>query len=150
MLDKILSTNSESIVQSQNLDRIKAVGVTNPFEEADSAYFIDESNISSAALQKYQKELDSLEEKKVKQDELVVVYRNSEDELFIIPNSYGVSCEDLKEAFGIKDGVILKYNREELGYTWGVGGPEGRGYRDYTGASVPRDGIEIPLSSIKG
>ena len=58
MLDKILSTNSESIVQSQNLDRIKAVGATNPFEEADSAYFIDESNISSAALQKYQKELD--------------------------------------------------------------------------------------------
>ena len=41
MLDKILSTNSESIVQSQNLDRIKAVGATNPFEEADSAYFID-------------------------------------------------------------------------------------------------------------
>ena len=93
--------------------------------------------------------LEKLNTRKEKQDELATVYVNDNGKVLIIPNDY-VSCEELKEAFGIKDGVILKYNREELGYTWGVGGPEGRGYRDYTGASVPRDGIEIPLSSIKG
>ena len=58
MLDKIQNNNSESIVQSQNLDRIKGLGVSNPFEESDSAYFIDESSISTAALQKYQREID--------------------------------------------------------------------------------------------
>ena len=98
---------------------------------------------------KLEEELEELKERKAKQDELATVYVSDNKKVLIIPNDY-VSCEELKEAFGIKDGVILKYNREELGYTWGVGGPEGRGYRDYTGASVPRDGIEIPLSSIKG
>ena len=58
MLDKIQNNNSESIIQSQNLDRIKGLGVTNPFEESDNNYFIDESNISTAALEKYQRELD--------------------------------------------------------------------------------------------
>ena len=58
MLDKITSTNSEIIEQSQSLDRIKAIGISNPFEEDTSKYFIDESNISTAALEKYQRELD--------------------------------------------------------------------------------------------
>ena len=58
MLDKILANNSEIIEQSQSLDRIKGLGVSNPFEESDSGFFIDESSISSVALQKYQRELD--------------------------------------------------------------------------------------------
>ena len=59
MLDKILNnTSSELINQSQSLDRIRSIGATNPFEESDSNYFIDESHISNAALEKYQKEED--------------------------------------------------------------------------------------------
>lgn len=58
MLDKIAGTNSEIIEQSQSLDRIRAIGISNPFEEDKSKYFIDESNISTAALEKYQRELD--------------------------------------------------------------------------------------------
>ena len=58
MLDKITNTNSEIIEQSQSLDRIKAIGISNPFEEDKGKYFIDESNISTAALEKYQRELD--------------------------------------------------------------------------------------------
>ena len=58
MLDKILNTGSESIGQSQSLDRIKGLGVSNPFEDNDNGYFIDESHISSAAMQKYQREID--------------------------------------------------------------------------------------------
>lgn len=57
MLDKILANNSEIIEQSQSLDRIKGLGTTNPFENSND-YFIDESHISNAALEKYQKEID--------------------------------------------------------------------------------------------
>lgn len=58
MLDKIQNNSSESIAQSQSLDRIRGIGSTNPFEESDDRFFIDESSISSLALQKYQRELD--------------------------------------------------------------------------------------------
>lgn len=57
MLDKIHSNAADSIEQSQNLDRIKGYGVTNPFLD-DNDYFIDESYISNEALQKYQREID--------------------------------------------------------------------------------------------
>ncbi len=57
MLDKITNNNSESIAQSQSLDRIKNVA-TNPFEDVENGFFIDESNISSAAIQKYEREVD--------------------------------------------------------------------------------------------
>ena len=58
MLDKILANNSEIINQSQSLDRISGLGVTNPFEESKDKFFIDESNISTAAFEKYQREID--------------------------------------------------------------------------------------------
>lgn len=58
MLDKILGTNSESVTQSQNLDRISQIGATNPFEKANADYFVDESDISSEAIKKYEHELD--------------------------------------------------------------------------------------------
>ena len=58
MLDKIQNNNSESIIQNQNLDRIRGLGATNPFEDDDKGFFVDESSISSLALEKYQRELD--------------------------------------------------------------------------------------------
>lgn len=58
MLDKILANNSEIIDQSQSLDRIKGLGVSNPYEVDKNKFFIDESSISTTALEKYQKELD--------------------------------------------------------------------------------------------
>jgi len=58
MLDKILANNSEIIDQSQSLDRIKGLGVSNPYEADKNKFFIDESSISSVALEKYQRELD--------------------------------------------------------------------------------------------
>ena len=110
---------------------------------------LEEKVASGEASGKDLEKLEKLNVRKEKQDELATVYVNDNGKVLIIPNGY-VSCEDLKDAFGIKDGVILKYNREELGYTWGVGGPDGRGYKDYTGANVPSSGIEIPLSKIGG
>ena len=59
MLDKIHNNGSEIIEQSQNLDRIKSIGATNPFEETDDdKFFIDQSEISQAAFEKYQREND--------------------------------------------------------------------------------------------
>ena len=58
MLDKILNTSSETVKQSQNLDRIKEIGVSNPFEQKSTDYFVDESEISPEAFRKYERELD--------------------------------------------------------------------------------------------
>ena len=58
MLDKILGTNSETVKQSQTLDRIGQVGATNPFEKTGSDFFVDESDISTEAIAKYEREID--------------------------------------------------------------------------------------------
>ena len=58
MLDKIQGNISETIAQSQGLEKIKGLGVTNPFEDDDKGFFIDQSDISSLAMQKYQREID--------------------------------------------------------------------------------------------
>ena len=58
MLDKIQGNISETIAQSQGLEKIKSLGVTNPFEDDDKGFFIDQSDISSLAMQKYQREID--------------------------------------------------------------------------------------------
>lgn len=58
MLDKIQGNISETIAQSQGLEKIKGLGATNPFEDDDKGFFIDQSDISSLAMQKYQREID--------------------------------------------------------------------------------------------
>ncbi len=58
MLDKIQGNISETIAQSQGLEKVKGLGVSNPFEDDDKGFFIDQSDISSLALQKYQREID--------------------------------------------------------------------------------------------
>lgn len=104
---------------------------------------------SAEDMAKYEKELEALNIKKDLQGELATVYVNEDGKALIVPNGY-VSCEDVKDAFGIKDGVIKKYNKEKLSYSWGIDDFEGRGYKDYTGAKVPQSGIEIPLDKMNG
>lgn len=58
MLDKIQNNDIQSVIQSQSPDRIRDLGMTNPFEESDKGFFVDESRISSLALEKYQREID--------------------------------------------------------------------------------------------
>ena len=58
MLDKIQSNISETIAQSQNLEKIAGLGISNPYENDDKKFFIDQSDISSLAIEKYQRELD--------------------------------------------------------------------------------------------
>ena len=58
MLDEINNNIADSITQNQSLDRINQIGATNPYERTSNAYFIDESFISSDAIQKYEHEQD--------------------------------------------------------------------------------------------
>lgn len=58
MLDKIQGNISETIAQSQGLEKTKGLGVSSPFEDDEKAFFIDRSDISSAAMEKYQREID--------------------------------------------------------------------------------------------
>ena len=57
MLDKIQNSSSELITQSHSLDRIWLEGTQSPIER-DKNYFVDQSEISSLAFEKYQREED--------------------------------------------------------------------------------------------
>lgn len=67
---------------------------------------------------------------------------------YIIPLEKGISAEEIKSAFGIEDGVLKKYN--DLSYEWGIDTTVDvhQGYRDYTGASVPYEGIRVPVKEL--
>ncbi len=56
MLDKI-QDNSQSI-DNLSINQVQKIGLSNPYKADDKNFFIDESQISSAAYEKYQKELD--------------------------------------------------------------------------------------------
>ncbi len=64
MLDKI-QNNTSDIIEKSQIDRISQYGATNPFKEATNDYFIDESHISFAAMDKYQREIDIKEFSKI-------------------------------------------------------------------------------------
>ena len=55
MLDKIQNDGADIISQSANLDRIKEIEVNNRYSQNDNDYFIDESDISDIAYEKYQR-----------------------------------------------------------------------------------------------
>lgn len=93
-------------------------------------------------------ELDEIKEAQAKLDEIATVYVDEDEKwAYIIPNGH-VSSETLKDAFGIKDGVIKDYNGSKLSYTWETDNPEYGYYRDYTGSSIPSGGIKIPLKEL--
>lgn len=58
MLDRIQGGHAEQIGQSASLDKIKEIDIKNREIQNDSEYFIDESQISQAAYEKYEREMD--------------------------------------------------------------------------------------------
>ncbi len=59
MLDRIQNNGLDNVAQGHNLEKVSSVGSTNPFEKEElKNYLIDESDISTTAMEKYQKELD--------------------------------------------------------------------------------------------
>ena len=57
MLDRISNDHSEAISQN-NIGRISSLGVSNPYNTNDNSLFVDESNISDAAIKLYEREQD--------------------------------------------------------------------------------------------
>lgn len=55
MLDRIQNDGTDLIAQSANLDRIKEVELKDHYSQNDNDFFIDESDISDAAYEKYQR-----------------------------------------------------------------------------------------------
>ncbi len=59
MLDRINNDGLDLINQGQGLEKVSLNGVSNPYKREDYKYFlIDESDISPAAFEKYQREHD--------------------------------------------------------------------------------------------
>ncbi len=86
-------------------------------------------------------QLKELKDKKEYQDSLASAYSLEDGTVIILPNEYGVSGEEIKDAFGIKDGVLKENN--DLYYSWEKD-EEGYGYKDYTGHSIPYSGVVVP------
>ena len=87
-----------------------------------------------------------LKEIKEKQEDMAQIYTDGKW-AYIVPNDYFTVTEDLKEVLGIKDGIIIKNNKNQLNYKWGIDS-DGHGYKDYTFSTVPYSGIKVPLKEL--
>ncbi len=58
MLDKIQSSQADSISQSASLDRISEIDLKSRYSSNDINYIVDESDISEEAYKKYEREND--------------------------------------------------------------------------------------------
>lgn len=136
--------------ETQSIDDIilpeKYNALDKEIEEAQKA--VDEAD-SAEELQEAEEKLAELQDIKAKQDELAQVYVVEDGKYaYIIPNETGISSEDIKDAFGIEDGVLRKYN--DLSYDWGVNEEVEvhQGYKDYTGSSIPDEGVKLPKDEL--
>ena len=57
MLDRISADHNEAIRQN-SVGSVSSLGVSNPYAQRDKGLFIDESNISDAAIKLYEHEMD--------------------------------------------------------------------------------------------
>ena len=58
MLDKIQGSQADLVNRSASADRINEIDLKNRYQDNDLNYIVDESEISSEAYQKYERELD--------------------------------------------------------------------------------------------
>lgn len=105
---------------------------------------------SGSELEELEEKLAELKERKSIQDELAQVYVVEDGKYaYIIPNESGINSEELKDAFGIDDGVLRKYN--DLSYDWGVDTnvEVHQGYKDYTNSTIPKEGVKVPQEELE-
>ncbi len=90
-----------------------------------------DEDLSSKQRVKIEAKLEDLEERKAELAEMGEVYIDPKtDEAFIVLND-SYKAEDVKGVLGIKkDGEF----RDDTGFHWNTGGPDGRGFRDYSGS----------------
>lgn len=112
---------------------------------------LQDDKLSDKKKEQCEEKLNDILSKQEKQNELATVYVDSDGKYaYILPKESGIYAEDIKEAFGIKDGVIRNYN-SNLEYSWGEDGTEDMPgyYKDYTYSTIPYEGIKVPFDSLK-
>lgn len=94
---------------------------------------LKDEDLSTKKRIKLEAKLEDLEERKAKLEEMGEVWIDPKtDEAYIVLND-SYSAEDVKDVLGIKkDGEF----RDDTNFRWNVGGPDGRGFRDYSDSSL--------------
>ncbi|MBQ2984756.1 MAG: hypothetical protein IJD57_08185 [Candidatus Gastranaerophilales bacterium] len=94
---------------------------------------LKDEDLSTKKRIKLEAKLEDLEERKAKLEEMGEVWIDPKtDEAYIVLND-SYSAEDVKDVLGIKkDGEF----RDDTSFRWNVGGPDGRGFRDYSDSSL--------------
>lgn len=145
----ILLANS-GIEEDEPLDTIKMPEKYDGLEEkiSDIEERLESTKLDYAERNMLKSQLNSIKARQDCQHELAQTYLSPNGKyVYIIPNDYGIALEEIKEAFGIKDGVIRDYNNIE-DYTWGITPEIGTGYRDYTRSLTPYEGIKVPVDKL--
>lgn len=107
---------------------------------------IEKDKLTSKERERLQEELDFLLAKKEQQEAIGEIYIDEDGKfVYIVPDKV-TSAEGIKDAYGIKDGVLREYN--DLDYTWGWDSeaPEHQGYKDYTESQT--SGVRVPADEI--
>lgn len=93
-----------------------------------------------------QEELDFLVSKQQEQNAISASFIDEDGKFVYIVPDERTSAETIKDAYGIKDGVLKDYN--DMDYVWGydADAPEHKGFKDYTGAHT--SGVRVPADEI--
>lgn len=106
---------------------------------------LQDENITNEERASLSTKLGELQEKQNLQNEVAQVYKNC-NTAYIVPNEE-IPYEDIKEAFNIPDGEIIKYNDISSGEY--KGDETGCTYIDYTNSAADKgEIIEVPLGDI--
>lgn len=113
---------------------------------SDTESKLKNENISDEDKKDLRERLNYLKEARDLQNDIADVYLDG-DKVLIAPKYY-ISTEDLKSAFRIPDGEILKHNKNlHLSYTYGSDNESH--YKDYTSSHInPTDIIVLPKDKL--
>jgi len=134
----------EVVNDADENDILDKVVIPQPYTKIDEeiAMLIDKTRqvgLAQDEVDKINTKLNSLKEKKVMQEKLGKAYIDPEDDMDYILWNDTCKAEDVKYAWGVKDGVLRKYN--ELEFTYGSKKLDGFGaetnyFKDYTNSYV--------------
>ena len=125
------------------LDEIVLPESYDPLQEEISALEekLADDGISDTARTKAEERLSLLLQKQEEQEKIGNTYIDEDGKFIYIVTDELTLVEDIKDAYGIKDGVLSEYN--DLNYTWGS--DEYGGYKDYTYSKTT--GVRVPVDA---
>ena len=94
---------------------------------------LKDEDLSTQKRIKLEAKLEDLEERKAELEEMGEVWIDPKTGVAYIMLNDSYNAEDVKDVLGIKkDGEF----RDDTGYHWNIGGPDGRGFKDYSDSSL--------------